>query len=415
MGGANIVANPTSFDRSEFIENQAKLSELIVLSPYSITNMEMSMEYPGDNCLSASKNQLENNFLRVEFNENGDTIRIFDKMENREVLPQNSLANQFLAFEDIPLGWDAWDIDIYYDDKVWFSDKATSIKVLEDGPIKVALEIKRKILNSGYTQIISLTLNSRRIDFDTQIDWQERQTLLKVSFPVNILAPKATHEIQWGNVERPTHRNTSWDWARFETAAQKWVDLSEGDYGVSLINDCKYGHDIHNNIIRLTLLRGTTAPDPNADLGLHKFKYSLLPHLGGWGQETAREAYFLNDPIIHFSPDRSTQKSKIQSYPDSLPSLVKVDRKNIIIETIKQAEDENGIIVRLYDYQRQRGPFVIETPFEIKEAWKTNMLEENQENIMAKNKKISYSIKPYQIITLRIIPKTNVDFYLAQE
>ncbi len=142
------------------------------------------------------------------------------------------------------------------------------------------IEIHRRILHSTYVQRISLSYNSPRIDFDTTIDWQERHVLLKVAFPVDILSPVATYEIQWGNVQRPTHRNTSWDWARFETCAQKWVDLSEGDYGVSILNDCKYGHDILGNVIRISLLRAPTHPDPEADQGQHRFAYSILPHVG---------------------------------------------------------------------------------------------------------------------------------------
>jgi alpha-mannosidase len=146
------------------------------------------------------------------------------------------------------------------------------------------LEIRRRILHSEYTQRISLSHNSARLDFETHIDWRERHALLKVAFPVDVLSPTATYEIQWGNVQRPTHRNTSWDWARFETCAQKWVDLSEGGYGVSLLNDCKYGHDIHDNVMRISLLRSPTMPDPEADLGEHHFSYSLFPHSGGWRQ-----------------------------------------------------------------------------------------------------------------------------------
>jgi alpha-mannosidase len=176
------------------------------------------------------------NFLRVEFNEQGDITQIFDKQANREVLAPNGIANQFQAFEDRPKNWDAWDIDIFYDDKLWLAEPASSIKVVEYGELRQTIEIKRHILNSSYTQRISLNYNSPRLDFDTHIDWKERHILLKVAFPVNVLAPQATYEIQWGNVQRPTHRNTSWDWARFETCAHKWVDLSEGNYGVSLLN-----------------------------------------------------------------------------------------------------------------------------------------------------------------------------------
>ena len=243
---------------------------------------------------------LENDLLRVEFSPAGDIIRIFDKANQREVLPPGAVANQFQAFEDRPKFWDAWDIDIFYDDKLWLAEPATSIELVEQGPLRWTLEIRRQILNSVTTQRISLTRGSARLDFDTVIDWRERHILLKVAFPVDILAPQATYDIQWGNVQRPTHRNTSWDWARFETCAHKWVDLSEGGYGVSLLNDCKYGHDIRDNIMRLSLLRAPTSPDPEADQGQHYFTYSLLPHAGGWEAGTAAEAYRLNDPVIGY-------------------------------------------------------------------------------------------------------------------
>jgi alpha-mannosidase len=269
--------------------------------------------------------------------------------------------------------------------------------VIEAGPLRATLEIKRRLLNSDYTQKISLTHNSPRLDFDTHIDWQDRQILLKVAFPVDVLTPTATYEIQWGNVERPTHQNTSWDWARFETAAQKWVDLSEGDYGVSLLNDCKYGHDIRDNVIRLTLLRGTTMPDPMADYGEHSFKYSLLPHTGSWDERTIAEAYALNDPVIFFNAKGRMQQE--ETGVQTTTSLVSIDHPNIVIETIKRAEDGNGIIVRLYESQRQRCEFRLTTAFPISQAWKTNLLEENQSEIPVSGKELIYPIKPYQILT----------------
>ncbi|MBU0510994.1 MAG: alpha-mannosidase, partial [Chloroflexi bacterium] len=448
MGAEIVVVNPTSFARNEIVEIDGKTVDIGELPPYSvkaksnvIANPERFFgvkQSPSDDEETASPQNdaprsdifdiansnlqpstfnispelLENNFLRFELNEAGDITRIFDKIAAREVLPPGAIANQFQAFEDMPLSWDAWDIDIFYDDKMWLAEPATSVKVVEAGPLRVTLEINRRILNSGYTQRISLTHNSPRLDFDTHINWQERQILLKVAFPVDVLTPTATYEIQWGNVERPTHRNTSWDWARFETCAQKWVDLSEGGYGVSLLNDCKYGHDIRDHIMRLTLLRGTTAPDPGADLGEHNFKYSLLPHQGSWGVDTVREAYALNDPVIVYQPtadsrpptakDKQPSAVNPQSPISSLQSLISTNRPNIVIETIKRAEDGHGIIVRMYESQRKRGPFTLTTNFLIAEAWRTNILEENQEEIPVKGTELQYTIKPYQILTLRL-------------
>ena len=343
--------------------------------------------------------RLENDFLQVEFNSNGDITRIFDKQANREVLPPNAIANQFQAFEDRPKSWDAWDVDIFYDDKMWLAEPAESIKFVEYGELRQTIEIKRKILNSEYTQRISLNYNSQRLDFDTHINWRERHTMLKVAFPVDVLSPQATYEIQWGNVTRPTHRNASWDWARFETCAQKWVDLSEGDYGVSLLNDCKYGHDIHNNVMRITLLRSPTMPDPTADFGEHDFKYSLYPHVGTWNEETQREAYLLNDPIISYQSSVSSKQSSVSS----LQSLVSCPSPNVVIETVKRAEDGDGIIVRLYESQRRRGQVQVKMGFAVESAWATNLLEENESALSVENDSIQLNLKPYQIVTLRFI------------
>ena len=244
-------------------------------SSTSLKDMPMAQLMNGDGIL-------ENDALRVEFDKAGDIHRIFDKNVGREVIPRGQQANHFEAFEDRPLHSDAWNIDIFYDDKYWTADPASSLSVIENGPLRAGLEIRRRLLESEIVQRIYLYKGDRRLDFDTWVDWQERNVLLKVAFPVDVLSPEATYDIQWGNIRRPTHRNTSWDWARFEVCAHKWVDMSEGEYGVSLLNDCKYGHDVLDNVIRLTLLRGTTFPDPEADRGEHHFIYSLLPHPGSW-------------------------------------------------------------------------------------------------------------------------------------
>jgi alpha-mannosidase len=284
-----------------------------------------------------------------------------------------------------------------------FAEPAESITWIEFGPLRQTIEIKRKIAESIYTQRISIAKDSKQINFDTTIDWQDRYKLLKVAFPVDILAPVATYEIQWGNVQRNTHRNTSWDWARFETCAHKWVDLSEGNYGVSLLNDCKYGHDIHDHVMRLSLLRGPTVPDPMADLGIHQFKYSLLPHSNSWDERTQAAAYALNDPTIVFErsqtqdePISTTEKS------DSSQPIFSVSCPNVVIETIKQAEDGEGLIIRLFESQRKRGLAVLKSFIPIQSAWETDLLEENQESCHLVDHEIHLNIKPYEIKTLRI-------------
>ena len=375
-----------------------------ILPAYSISSIVVQPSEKKDQISEDAEIQempftLENVLIRIIFNDSGDLISIYDKENERELIPAGMIANQFQIFEDRPLTYDAWDIDIYYDDKVSFSSPAESIRWVELGDLRKTLEISRKIVSSSYTQRISLNWNSKQIDFDTTIDWKERYKLLKVTFPIDILSPKATYEIQWGNVERNTHRNTSWDWARFETCAHKWVDLSEGDYGVSLLNDCKYGHDIHNNIIRLSLLRGPTIPDPLADLGVHRFKYSLYPHMGSWEGGTQAAAYALNDPVI-IHENQSTYSNVL---PDESISFFSTNRNNILIETIKKAEDGNGYILRVYESHRQRGLTEISSCFPIKAAWETTLLEENLTQCLVEDSAVVVHFKPFEIKTLRIL------------
>ena len=347
---------------------------------------------------------LENDLLRVEFNPAGDITRIFDKLAKREVLTDGAIGNQFQAFEDRPKDFDAWEIDIFYDDKLYLADPASPIQLVENGPLRQTIEIKRKILSSPYTQHISLCHNSVRLDFDTIIEWNERSTMLKVAFPVEVFSPLATYEIQWGNVQRPTHRNTSWDWARFESCAHKWVDLSEGGYGVSLLNDCKYGHDIRDNVIRLTLLRGPTIPDPAADYGEHRFTYSLFPHTGDWDERTQAAAYALNDPpLAWLSPDIGIIKHAAgKNPPTDVGPFVSVSEPNVIIETIKAAEDGQGVILRLYESQRKRGLVVLKFAQPVESAWLTNLLEENQTSLAVNNCLVRLDLKPYQIVNLKL-------------
>jgi len=211
----------------------------------------------------------------------------------------------------------------------------------------------------------------------------------------------ATYEVQWGNVQRPTHRNTSWDWARFEVCAQKWVDLSEGGYGVALLNDCKYGHDIHDNVIRISLLRSPTYPDPQADQGEHRFTYSLLPHSDSDGSSApssiAAHAYALNDPLLVVAGQSSGAAQR------SLP-LVTSAQLNVIIETVKQAEDGDGLIIRAYECNRQRGPVTFHFGFPLESASVVNLLEEELAPLTLDGERVTVPLKPYQIITLRVRP-----------
>ncbi|NIA30945.1 MAG: alpha-mannosidase, partial [Actinobacteria bacterium] len=263
------------------MENDEILLRANDVSPlgYKVYEIRESNSPIAHSCgITVTPRNIQNRFFDIQLNEDGFITAIYDIENQRDIIPDGSYANVMQVFEDRPLRNNAWDIDIFYQDKCVQITSLEEITVLEEGPIRAALLLKRKYLQSTIKQIIYVYDEIPRIDFKTEIEWQQHQTLLKVAFPVSIHAKHATYEIPYGNIERPTHWNTDWDKGKFEVPAQKWADLSEGDYGVSLLNDCKYGYDIKDNVIRLTLIKSAIDPDPNADIGHHEFCYSLFPH-----------------------------------------------------------------------------------------------------------------------------------------
>ena len=426
-GGDLLLINPTSFARRDLAFWAGRLEKgqmlqtaagepvltqvlgqgtLIVteeLPAYSVVPLQLVPEttdaLPQPGFLSIEADMIENAFLYVQIDHEGNIVRIFDKRANREVLPSGAIAGQLQAFEDRPLKYDAWNIDPHYDDQVFLASPASSISIVAQGPLRASLEIRRTILSSEVIQTISLDHNSPMLHFGMEVDWREKHTLLKVAFPVDILAQQASYEIQWGQIDRPTHRNTSWDQARYEVPAQKWADLSEGDYGVSLLNDCKYAYDVAGNVLRLSLLRAPTYPDAQADEGRHQFSYALLPHSGPLGELTRAAAYALNDRII--VSDGAKQAAANLSPQQS---LVVADRPNVIIETIKKAEDEDALIVRLYESGRQRGPVQLVCNFPIARVWRVNLIEDIQYDVQHdEQNRIRLDLRPFEIVSLMIV------------
>lgn len=348
--------------------------------------------------LKADVNKLENKFFKIKLDDMANLTSVYDKLNHREVLKEGQRGNVLQAFEDKPHNFDAWDINIYYQEKMWEVDKVESIKVLEHGPVRATLEIRRSFLNSEIVQLVHIYSHTPRIDFKTFIDWKEKQILLKAAFPVDIHTDKATYEIQYGNVERPTHWNTSWDFARFEVAAHKWADLSEEGYGVSLLNDCKYGHDIKDSTMRLTLLKSACEPNVDADREKHEFTYSLYPHSGNWKEgKVVQAAYSLNSPFTV-----KVEKPHEGKLPSSL-SLFNVDKENVIIEVVKKAEDSEAIIVRLYEYENRRTKVKLSSFRNIERAFECDLLENDISELSTDYSSIDFEIKPYEIKTFKII------------
>ncbi len=342
---------------------------------------------------------LQNEYYDLSLNADGDISRLYDKRAEREVLAPGQVGNQLIAYEDRPLNYDAWDIDLFYEEKPYSLHHEVVLRVLEEGPVRATVEIERSYLSSRIAQRISLWRGSARIDIATEIDWHEHQTLLKAAFPLAINSTRATYEIQFGSVERPTHRNTSWDLARFEVCAHRWIDLSEGGYGVSLLNDSKYGHDVHDNVMRLTLLKSGVHPDAQADQGLHRFTYSLLPHQGDWRDaQTVRRAYELNVPVVCL-PGRA---QTVSASPANATTFVQTSCTHVIVETVKPAEDGDGLIVRLYESHNQRGSGTLSFAGELLAAQSCNLLEEPLADVAVQGNSFSFAVKPFEIKTFRV-------------
>lgn len=341
---------------------------------------------------------LENDLVRLTLNECGEVASFIDKGIERELVADGGVGNLFQRFDDRPNAYDAWDIDPFYDEVGEDLHTPATVTVVEDGPVRATLRVDRALTpRARMVQLIRLEANSRRIDFETTIDWQEEHALLKVAFPLAIYSARATYEIQYGHVERPTHRNTSWDVARFEVCAHKWADLSESDFGVALLNDGKYGYDVHGNVMRLTLLRAPKSPDPQADMGTHRFTYSLLPHRGDVGNSGVPLAgYDLNVPFLtHRLPVQEGILAQTHSY-------FRLDRHNLIIEAVKRAEDGDGLIVRLYEAYRRRGVARLILNGLCTRATRTDLLERNLEDLPVEGGAVQFAFRPFEIITLRL-------------
>lgn len=334
---------------------------------------------------------LETPFYSIALDENGHFTSIFDKENEREVLKAGKKGNMLRLYEDKPIYFDNWDIDMYYTEKSWEVNDLLRMQWTEEGSVRATLELQWQCSQSVITQKIHFYANNRRIDFETVADWKEHQHLLKAEFPVDIHSDEATFEVQFGNVTRKVHTNTSWEKARFESCAQKWMDFSEGNYGISLLNNCKYGHSVMDGTIGLTLIKCGVEPNPNADVEMHEFTYSLYPHSGTWKQaDTVKEAYNINQPAyaVH-----GGDAGKCYSFAS-------VNKGNVVLETIKQAENGDGTVLRLYECENSRTKTTLTVPGEFTKAYATNLLEEIEEELPIAGGKVVFTIKPYEIKTI---------------
>jgi alpha-mannosidase len=329
----------------------------------------------------------------IQWNEEGQLVSIYDRKTNREVLTKSQNGNVFQVFEDKPMRFDAWDIDLYYQEKMREITDLKSVNVIEVTPLRAIIRFEWNYMDSVIQQDMIVFADNPRIDFKTTADWHEQNQLLKVSFPVAVRSTEATYDIQYGNVKRPTHWNTSWDYARFETVGHQWADLSERGYGVSLLNNCKYGYDIKDNVIRLSLIKCSVYPDHQQDQGKHEFTYSLLPHEGDWVKGgTVQEGWNLNNPITFVKG--TPNQSEFSLFNTTAAEYVMID-------AVKKAEDDSKIILRVHEFTGSRGTIEVNSGLKIKSWQECNLLEQPIGDSVT-DEKITFEINPYEIKTFII-------------
>ena len=339
---------------------------------------------------------IETGRMKLNLNDKGQLVSIVDKVRNRELLKEGRVGNELRVFEDRPMNYDNWDIDIYYREKSWAVDNLIDIEVLEQGPIRGALKLSYTFLNSTIEQIIYVYNHTSRIDFKHFIDWDQSQLLLKTNFPADINSTQATYEIQYGNIKRNTTENNTWDVAQFEVVGHKWADLSETGFGISILNDSKYGYRIKDGEMELTLIKSGIEPNPVSDREKHYFVYSLFSHEGDYTQDVIKEAYDLNYKIHTIKVEANSQGKKVRN------SFVTTDKENIIIEVMKKSEDQKDTIIRLYESQNKRTKVNLEFLLSYSEIIRTNLLEEDEYRLAEDTNKLFLTIKPFEIVTLRL-------------
>lgn len=393
-GHGYVVFNPHSFEDRGMVKINGKTvltREKIPAKGYLATDAFLS-----ENHVSIEDKKVETDRLAVTFNEAWQIVSIYDKKACREVIKAGEIANELRVHADYPDNYDAWEWQAYSAEEYRTLTDVKEVTVIEDG-IRRGIRILRPYMNSTVTQTIWFYDGTTRIDFETVADWHERHQMLKVAFPVDINSDKATYEIQFGTVERPTHKNTSWDAARFEVCAHKYADLSEGNYGVAMMNDCKYGHDIHNGVMQLSILRSPTYPNPEADQGEIPVTYSIYPHEGRLNDtNVAKEAYYLNEPMVALEANGER---------DELPtafSAVTLDCENVICETVKEAERDEDTVIRLYESRNCRTNVNVKLGIPASRVFLCDLMEREEKELPVTNGSVNLTLGGFEIVTLKV-------------
>jgi alpha-mannosidase len=417
------VFNALSWEREEWVPLEGQWLRVAV-PPLGYTVVDAAVIAPvGESAarnLTATPTMLENDFLHVAFAADGSITSLFDKRANREVIPAGQAANRLAVYADFG---DAWDFPMDYADQTPRAMQLVSADAHVDGPTAVLLQVYR-IGHSELVQEIVLTAGSPRLDFVCHLRWREPKTMLRTSFPIAVHADEATYEVQYGHLRRPTHRNTTWDLAKDEVAAHKWVDLSQGDYGVALLNDSKYGHKIKRNdsgccVIDLNLLRSVPYPgstrlhptdvapgEPHhafTDQCDHLFTYVLYPHAGdAVAGGVIKAGYALNVPLRVVPLESHAGESAANRGNATQSAFVQIDAPNIVVEAVKQAEDSADIIVRLYESEHRAAKATVWFGFPVAAVKEVTLLERPLHALPVDDDTVTLDFRPFEIKTIAV-------------
>ena len=342
---------------------------------------------------------LENSALKVTVDsQTGCITSLYDKKTKFETLAPGACGNQLQTFKDLPKDYDAWNIDPGTLDHFTSIDKADTVELITKGQLRAAIRVSRSWQSSKFVQDITLDAASDQVDVVNDFDWHETHVLLKAAFPLNATSNKATYEVPYGTIQRPTTRNNTWEQAQFEVPALRWADLGDGQHGFSLLNNSKYGYDDKDNVLRISLLRSPTWPDPDADRGHQHFTYALYPHGGDWKQAlTVRHGYEYNYGL---------QATQVQAHQGNQPAeyaYVTVEPENVVLTALKKAEDENGLIFRVYEWAGKSSNAQFHVPNGATGATVTNLMEKPEGTaVTVSDDSVSVPIHPYEILTVRV-------------
>lgn len=433
-----VALNTLPWGRSEIVKPPGSSTYALAEGDSGLLNMKAASAESTASIKEIRKDvyELTNHQFRVEIDE-GVITSLFDRREKREIIPKGKKANQLVIFDDKPLYWQAWDVEVYHLESRK-ELKPSKWSIAEDGPHRVSVVIETKISDQSWiktTISLSATVNDQPsyIEMASEVEWHESMKFLKVEFPVDIVNQEASYETQFGIVRRPTHYNTTWDMAKFEVCCHKWADLSESGYGVSILNDSKYGFATCGNLMRLSLLRAPKAPDAHADMGKsapnhsfatteiltknpfspgrHHIRYAILPHTGPVGAPTVRTAFNFNHPLKYGAhPDPSGVAALLSTF-----TVTGSDA--LVLDTVKRGEDDEdvsrgglpkragrSVVLRVYDALggRARGRIGWGGKLRVKKVFKTNLLEDDGEELVHDEGGVEVELRPFEVATFRL-------------